>query len=512
MGIDYLSRLNDELVLHILAFLPFKDAVRTSILSTRWKYLYAATSDLNLEFRRRRRKKADQFDYMNFVERLFFSRKSSVEKFRLHWLLSQPPDPLRLQGWISAVTWHGIRELDLFVSVNQCKDLLLPTCLFNCKTLVVLKLRKTGSHDLEMDHVYDDEQYKSDEYSESEEDYDSTYENYYSSESNEHSESSEHSESNRHYYSDEDSEELGVTIMRSRKIKQFESVDTGLKLPAKFCLPSLKVLHVKNITFPDDDSWNRLLSSCPILEDLHYGFGGDSCKLSISNTTVKRLAVQYLGTTLNNSSLDIVINAPNLVYLDYSVNDLNSHAFANVQSLAEADIFFGEEHGDRSRHIDAVTDLMRGISNIKTLTICGTTLADLRKHKIPIPFFHNLTHLTVWSPGLFLVQLPRFLARCRSLDTLVLKYLDCRKWNPALWHKLEESGVNCLSSFLKTIKIFEFGGTECQMEIVKCFLKCARVLESLEIHFTAKNERKLEITKELQMLPRASKECSVVIC
>lgn len=91
------------------------------------------------------------------------------------------------------------------------------------------------------------------------------------------------------------------------------------------------------------------------------------------------------------------------------------------------------------------------------------------------------------------------------------QHLDCRKWNPALWHKLEESGVNCLSSFLKIIKIFEFEGKECQMEIVKCFLKCARVLEGLEIHFTAKNERKLEITKELQMLPRASKEFSVVI-
>ena len=45
---DRLSNLPDAILTHILSFLKTKDAVRTSILSTRWKSVWASVPTLNL--------------------------------------------------------------------------------------------------------------------------------------------------------------------------------------------------------------------------------------------------------------------------------------------------------------------------------------------------------------------------------------------------------------------------------------------------------------------------------
>lgn len=61
-----LGSLPDVVIRHILSFLPTKDAVRTSVLSKRWEFLWTSipTLDFHLIL------PAKRTDFMNFVERV----------------------------------------------------------------------------------------------------------------------------------------------------------------------------------------------------------------------------------------------------------------------------------------------------------------------------------------------------------------------------------------------------------------------------------------------------------
>ncbi|KAK8313033.1 hypothetical protein V6Z11_D01G083200 [Gossypium hirsutum] len=95
-SVDRVSDLPDSILTHILSFLPTKEAVGTSILSTRWRYLFALLSNL---------------------DRVLFFHNTSVDKFRLK--CGKTVDSRRVCGWISAALWR---------------------VLFTCSTLITLKL------------------------------------------------------------------------------------------------------------------------------------------------------------------------------------------------------------------------------------------------------------------------------------------------------------------------------------------------------------------------------------
>ncbi|GLU14716.1 hypothetical protein SLE2022_312690 [Rubroshorea leprosula] len=134
-GMDNFSRLPDELVLCIISLLPMKDAVRTSILSSRWRYLCASSSNLDFD------SGSNDIVFMDFVDRVFFLRKGCpINRFRLRICCSESRDSCisRIREWIIAVIKLDVRELELSLDIEVL--LLLPPSLFTCETLVVLKL------------------------------------------------------------------------------------------------------------------------------------------------------------------------------------------------------------------------------------------------------------------------------------------------------------------------------------------------------------------------------------
>ncbi|KAK8620788.1 hypothetical protein V6N13_067249 [Hibiscus sabdariffa] len=137
-GLDRISNLSDNILCHILSFIPTKDAVQTSVVSTRWRYLFAYMSTLDFQYCLSNicsRLGAESFK--NFVDRLlFFFNHLTLECFRLYESSLQEDDYSRLYGWICAALWRGVKEIDLRYKLST----VLPTFLFTSQSLMTLKL------------------------------------------------------------------------------------------------------------------------------------------------------------------------------------------------------------------------------------------------------------------------------------------------------------------------------------------------------------------------------------
>lgn len=117
---------------HILSFLTLMKSAQTSVLSKRWRILFAFSPTLDLlpyknQMRRPR--------FLRFVERvLYVSGNSSIKKFSL----SCCRKGYRTKLWLRDVLNRG-GVLDLHLSLGVA-DADLPGEIFACKTLVELKL------------------------------------------------------------------------------------------------------------------------------------------------------------------------------------------------------------------------------------------------------------------------------------------------------------------------------------------------------------------------------------
>jgi hypothetical protein len=129
-----LGNLPDEVLQRILSFLPTKDAVRTSVLSRRWEYLWDSIP--NLDFAR---DPANRNLLVDFVERALCLRDSSVIK-RFSLTCDVLGDASRVNTWISTVVRrHNVEEL--YIHLEKIEGFFpLPYCLFTCKTLTSLHL------------------------------------------------------------------------------------------------------------------------------------------------------------------------------------------------------------------------------------------------------------------------------------------------------------------------------------------------------------------------------------
>ncbi|XP_059436993.1 F-box/FBD/LRR-repeat protein At5g56420-like [Corylus avellana] len=132
-----IGNLPEELLRHILSFLPIEDAVRTSLLCKRWEHLWTSTPNLDFELY----EPAKRTLFMNFVERVLCLRDfSDIKLFCLCCDVLR--DASRINTWICTAVKHNVQvlyiELDNFEGVFS-----LPSCLFTCKTVTRLHLNLT---------------------------------------------------------------------------------------------------------------------------------------------------------------------------------------------------------------------------------------------------------------------------------------------------------------------------------------------------------------------------------
>ncbi|KAK8507352.1 hypothetical protein V6N12_072619 [Hibiscus sabdariffa] len=136
--LDKISSLPDHILCHILSLLPTKDAVRTSVISPRWRYLFSSMPTLEFQYclsSIHPRLRVENFK--NFVDRLlFFPNHVTLECFRLYESSSRDDDYLRLYGWICAALRRDVKEIDIRYGILP----VLPISLFTSRSLVTLKL------------------------------------------------------------------------------------------------------------------------------------------------------------------------------------------------------------------------------------------------------------------------------------------------------------------------------------------------------------------------------------
>ncbi|KAJ1417638.1 F-box-like domain superfamily [Sesbania bispinosa] len=132
-GKDRISSLPDDLLIHILSFLPSNEAIATSLLSSRWRSLWTLVPSLDFVVTTPPTKNSE--DRVNKFMTL--RRTQSIKRLRLKFK-SHCCNSLDVQLYVSA------RKIEQFnISLCQCHyhDLSLPSTLFTSTTIVTLKLK-----------------------------------------------------------------------------------------------------------------------------------------------------------------------------------------------------------------------------------------------------------------------------------------------------------------------------------------------------------------------------------
>lgn len=134
---DMISKLPDAVLSHVLSFSGTKYAVRTSILSKRWRNIWATVPNLDFDDENT----YDELGFKTFVNRILSLRDSlDINKFRLRcWCAAGLS---HVDSWICTTVRLNVVELDLSVVSADAEQILeLPKCLFTCNTLRVLTMR-----------------------------------------------------------------------------------------------------------------------------------------------------------------------------------------------------------------------------------------------------------------------------------------------------------------------------------------------------------------------------------
>ncbi|KAL2932404.1 hypothetical protein RDABS01_033968 [Bienertia sinuspersici] len=152
-------------------------------------------------------------------------------------------------------------------------------------------------------------------------------------------------------------------------------LDEVITMPS-YCLPNLKLLLMSVSIVSDDDFLPRLVSSCPLLEDLTFeAFTSHAHHTTVFSTSLRRLCLRMHKLDrfmLDNTDL-VLIDTPNLEYLDYTDNVAVQYTIPTMHRLVEAELMILHiiQFGNFEVTIQNILGLIRACSHVQRLSLLG---------------------------------------------------------------------------------------------------------------------------------------------
>ncbi|XP_019085541.1 PREDICTED: FBD-associated F-box protein At3g49020-like [Camelina sativa] len=284
-----------------------------------------------------------------------------------------------------------------------------------------------------------------------------------------------------------------------------------LDLPSPVCFKSLKALKLSYVHFKDEESVSKLLSGCPILEDLVVNRfrNADVATFTIALPSLHRLTLE--DQHYANRAGGYLINAPSLKYLN--INGFDGLEFCLIQNAPEL----------MEAKVSDVYDI-KNENILETLIQAKRLSLDLSPLKVVFPIgkiFYQLLSLELHTNKYgWLYLLSLMLDSSPKLQILKLTdpYHYHNKDSRFGWSQPKRV-PECLLFHLET---FEWIGYESQLEDEKgmatYILKNARCLEKATLSTKPIESKELDkLEKRRQMLyqlateVRASDSCHLVL-
>ncbi|RXH97943.1 hypothetical protein DVH24_010268 [Malus domestica] len=135
MELDRISNLPSDVINRILSHLPIREAVRTSVLSSKWRNKSAMLT--HLLFDDRCTSDQNPTTFTGIVDHVLLGHISPIYRFRI--IHSRPQVCRDIDRWILHLSRNSIKELLLNIKCSGHRHK-MPSCLFSCQDLIYLVL------------------------------------------------------------------------------------------------------------------------------------------------------------------------------------------------------------------------------------------------------------------------------------------------------------------------------------------------------------------------------------
>ncbi|KAK9681513.1 hypothetical protein RND81_10G007700 [Saponaria officinalis] len=300
-------------------------------------------------------------------------------------------------------------------------------------------------------------------------------------------------------------------------------------------LPNLKLLYLTSFVFKDDNFVTRLVSSCPVLEDLTI----ECCswkigdRVSISSHSLRSLVllVRKVDHHRCRTSDLLLLDTPHLQYLDYLGYVAARYSIAPMNALVKASV----DIIDKDTRFLTELSLVRAMPNVSDLSLLRSLVEKIYftgELRDKLPVFRDLRTLKLdcLYYGRWDIVLLFILHRSPSLETLVFveglflfelcgstfveeAALEADSWRTA--HPIP----SCCLTHLKRVVIDCCFRTARELNIIKFLLAKSSVLEELVIRLaTFYNPSDYDhlptidqFENTVKDLPRASSSCLITL-